>query len=300
MKTSILNLIGNTPLLRLRDKNFVCPVYAKLEMFNPGGSIKDRSAAYMIEQAERKGLLKAGSIIVEASSGNQGIALAMIGAALGYRVIIAVSKKVSQQKIRTLKAYGARVIICPNVARHDDPKGNYIRAKNLAKKLKAYFPDQYDNPLNPRAHYISTGPEIWRQTRGRITHLFAAAGTMGTIIGTAKFLKKKNPQVKIIAVDAANSAFSNPRPKAYKAEGLGIDSVPDFYDESAINHVVAITDNQAFASCRKLAKEQGLLVGGSSGAVYAALQKYSGKLTKNDFAVAVFADSGKPYLEKIF
>lgn len=229
MKESILNLIGNTPLVRLRGQNFPCPVYGKLEDQNPGGSIKDRTALAMVEFAERKGWLKPGGTIVEASSGNQGIALAMIGAVKGYKVVITVSQKVSAQKIKILKAYGAKVVICTNVLEHNDPKGYYMRAKNLANRLGAYFPDQYNNPKNPPAHYRSTGPEIWRQTKGRVSHLFVASGTTGTVMGTARFLKKKNKKIKVFLVDSANSAFSNPKPSAYKTEGMGIDFVPGFF-----------------------------------------------------------------------
>ena len=300
MKNSVLNLIGNTPLVRLQGERFVCPVYAKLEDHNPGGSIKDRAALAMIEFAEREGLLKSGGTIVEASSGNQGIALAMIGAVKGYKVIITVSQKVSEQKIKTLRAYGAKVIVCPNVADHDDPRGYHQRAKNLAKRPGVYFPDQYNNPQNPLAHYKSTGPEIWRQAKGRITHLFAAAGTTGTVMGIAKFLKQKNPRIQIIAVDAANSVFSNKHPKPYKTEGLGIDSVPEFFNLRLVDKVISVTDKQAFVACRQLARSQGILAGGSSGAAYSAVKKYAKNFKRNDFAVVLFPDSGRAYLDKIF
>jgi len=299
MNNSTLDLIGLTPLVKLKGE-FACPIYAKLEMFNPGGSAKDRSALKMVESAERAGLLKPGATIVEASSGNQGIALAMIGAVKGYKVIITVSAKISKEKTKTLQAYGARVVRCKNAA-HNDAQGYYMTAKKIAQHIKgAYFPDQYNNQLNPLAHEQWTGPEVWKQTKGKITHFFAAAGTMGTVMGVGRYLKNKNPKIKIIAVDAANSAFSNSSPKPYKVEGLGVDSVPDFYDNSIIDEVIAIKDEQAFASCRKLAKKQGLLVGGSSGAVFAALEKYKLRFKKNDFVVGLFVDSGKPYLDKIF
>lgn len=301
MKDSILNLIGNTPLVRLSDSIFSCPVYAKLEEFNPGGSIKDRAALEMVRFGEKHGLLKSGGTIVEASSGNQGIALAMIGAVRGYKVIITVSEKVSAQKVKTLKAYGAKVVICPNVSDHDDPKGYHQQAKKIAAKIRgAYFPDQYNNPQNPLAHYKSTGPEIWKQTRGKITHLIAAAGTTGTVMGIAKYLKEKNPKIKIIAVDAANSAFSNKNPKPYRTEGLGINRIPKYFKQNLVDQVVAITDREAFFACRQLAKFQGILVGGSSGAAFAAVCKYAKNFNKNDFTVVVFPDSGKPYLDKIF
>lgn len=298
---SILDAIGNTPLIRLNNPQFLCPVYAKLEMLNPGGSFKDRVGLKMIETAEKNGLLKKGGTIVEASSGNQGAALAMIGAVKGYRVIITASEKISEEKLKTLKAFGAEVRIYKSTPNLEDEGSYYMEAKRIAKETPGVFwPNQYHNPENPNAHYVLTGPEIWEQTEGKITHFFAAAGSTGTVMGVGKFLKEKNSDAKIIGVDAATSFFSSKNPKPYKAEGLGIDYQPQFFDKSIVDEFITATDDDAFSNCRKLAKEQGLLVGGSSGAVMHALIEYAPKFNKNDFVVALFADSGKAYLSKIF
>lgn len=301
LNNSILDCIGNTPLVRLNYSQFICPVYAKLEMLNPGGSFKDRMGLYMIQSAEKKGLIKPGGTIIEASSGNQGAALAMIGAAKGYRVIITSSEKISEEKLKTLKAFGAEVKIFPPTKNLEDPNSYYSQAKKLASQIPgAYWPNQYHNPLNPKAHYKITGPEIWRKTKEKITHFFAAAGSTGTIMGVGKYLKKKNPKIKIIGVDAANSYYSNKNPQPYKTEGLGIDYSPKFFNKKFVDEFITATDKQAFLNCKKLAKTQGILVGGSGGAVVHALLTYAPKFKQNDFVVALLADSGKSYLSKIF
>ncbi|MBI5306741.1 cysteine synthase family protein [Candidatus Wolfebacteria bacterium] len=301
LNNTILDVIGNTPLVRLNYPQFCCPIYAKLEMLNPGGSFKDRVGLKMIEYAEKNGLLKPGGTIIEASSGNQGAALAMIDAVKGYKVIITASEKISEEKLKTLKAFGVGVRIYKPTKNLEDPGSYYMEAKRLAEITPgAYWPNQYHNPQNPKAHYDTTGPEIWKQTKGKITHFFAAAGSTGTIMGVGKFLKEKNNKIKIIAVDATNSFFSNPNPKPYKAEGLGIDYTPKFFDKILIDEFITATDEEAFENCRQLAKSQGILAGGSSGAVMHALFKYANKLKKDDFVVALMADSGKAYLSKIF
>jgi cystathionine beta-synthase len=302
---SVLSCIGNTPLVHIRNKGFPCPVYLKLEMLNPGGSMKDRVALHMVEIAEREGLLKPGGTIVEASSGNQGAALAMIGAAKGYRVIIAASEKISEEKHRTLRALGAEVRVYPAVASLEDPDGYYMAAKRLSDEIPgAYWPNQYHNPLNPEAHYLTTGPEVWEQSEGRLTHFFAAAGSSGTVCGVGRFLKEKardaGREIKIIAVDAATSSFSSVNPKPYKAEGLGIDYLPAFLDRSVIDEFMVATDDEAFSNARRLAREQGVLAGGSGGAVMHSLFQYAPRLVPDDFVVALLADSGKQYLGKIF
>ncbi len=301
MNNSILDCIGNTPLVRLNFPEFHCPIYAKLEMLNPGGSFKDRMGLYMIESAEKKGLLNPGGTIIEASSGNQGAALAMIGASKGYRVIITSSEKISKEKEKTLKAFGAEVKIYQTTKNLEDPNSYYSQAKKLATEIPgAYWPNQYHNTLNPTAHYKITGPEIWKQTKGKITHFFAATGSTGTVMGVGKYLKKKNPNIKIIGVDASNSFFSCKNPKPYKAEGLGIDYSPKFFNKKYVDEFITATDKESFDNVKKLARQYGILVGGSSGAVLHGLLEYSKNFKKGDLVVALFADSGKAYLSKIF
>jgi cystathionine beta-synthase len=296
---NLLNLIGKTPLVKI-PFNSPATLAAKLEYLNPGGSLKDRSALYMIEDAEKKGFLKPGGTIVDASSGNHGIAVAMIGAAKGYKVIITVCNKISKEKLATLKAYGAKVIMCPTEAGPDDLENNRNFAVELAKTIpNSFMPDQYFNTCNGDAHYFSTGPEIWEQTEGKITHFFVIAGTGGTSSGTGKYLKEKNPNIKIIAIDSVNSYHATGgNPKACYVEGMGIDfdsPVPalDLYDE-----LIEITDEQAFSTLNPLAKEYGLLVGLSSGAVYYVVKNYLPKLRADDLGVMIFGDSGRAYLSK--
>ena len=297
---SLLDAIGNTPLVRL-ELNTPATVLAKLEYFNPGGSIKDRAALFMVQEAERTGKLKPGGTIVEASSGNQGIALATIGRAKGYRVIITVPGRTSDEKIGTLKALGADVRQCPNVAHHDDPQNYHALAKRLAQEIPgAFMPDQYFNVLNPEAHYRSTGPEIWQQTDGQVTHVIVAAGSCGTISGVGKFLKEKNPDINIIGVDAANSAYSSKEAKPYMAEGLGIDVISDTLNKEVIDHIVPITDEDAFSATRRLALEHGILAGISSGALFHIVQQYAPTFKETDVVVLIFADSGRAYLNKVF
>ncbi|MGD9153302.1 MAG: cysteine synthase family protein [Gammaproteobacteria bacterium] len=295
-----LQAIGNTPLVQL-DFAVKPAILAKLEFLNPGGSIKDRAALFMVEEAERQGLLKPGGTIVEASSGNQGIALAMIGVLKGYRVIITTPDRTSFEKIATLQAYGAKVYVCPDTDSLDDPEGYHAKAEELHESIPGSFmPNQYYNKQNARAHYLTTGPEIWQQTGGEVTHCFIGMGSCGTISGAGQFLKEKNPNIKIIGIDAATSALSSPdNPKAYKTEGIGVDVISDMYDPQIVDAVVPIKDNDAFAMTKKLAR-QGYLVGLSSGAVMHVALNYAKHLTAQDVAVVVFADSGRSYLSKVF
>lgn len=296
---TVLELVGNTPMAKL-PLDLPATVLAKLEYLNPGGSIKDRSALFMIEDAEKKGLLKPGGTIVESSSGNQGIALAMIGKIKGYDVIILVPDRTSIEKVATLRAYGAQVIVCPDTDNLNDPEGYHAKAEHLLKTIpNSFMPNQYHNKVNPLAHYTTTGPEIWKQTDGNITHFFVAAGSCGTISGAGKFLKEQNPNIKIIGVDAATSAYSSCCPKAYETEGMGIDT-NDNLDESVIDEIVPVTDHSVFESTRKMADKYGLLVGLSSGAVMHALFNYEDQFTPNDLVVVIFADSGRAYLGKAF
>lgn len=297
---TILQMIGNTPLMKL-EFGTKPTLLAKMEMLNPGGSIKDRCALYMVEAAERAGLLKPGGTIVEASSGNQGIALAMIGKVKGYRVIITVPDRTAPEKVASLRAYGAEVYVCPNTDTHEDPRNYHTLATRLSQTIPgAYMPNQYYNKANPRAHYETTGPEIWKQTEGTITHFITGAGSVGTISGTGRYLKEQNPNVKVIGVDAATSFYSSKEPKAYKVEGLGIDVISDTFDQAVVDQVIPITDEDAFAMTKRLAMEHGLLVGISSGAVMHVALEYAKNLKETDVVVVIFADSGKNYLSKVF
>ena len=296
---NILELIGNTPLARL-DLGTKPTLLAKLEFLNPGGSLKDRSALFMVEQAEKEGLLKPGGTIVEASSGNQGIALAMIGAVKGYKVIITVPDRTSKEKIDTLRAYGAKVYVCPNADTLDDPEGYHSKAEELHKKISgAFMPNQYFNKSNPLAHYTTTGKEIWEQTNGKITHFIAGAGSCGTISGVGRYLKEKNPAIKIIGVDAATSVYSSKNPKAYNAEGIGIDVISEIFEQQYVDEIIPVSDYDTFTMTKRLASN-GLLVGLSTGAVMHVALKYCKNLKEEDVVVTIFGDSGRSYLSKVF
>jgi cystathionine beta-synthase len=297
---SPLDVIGNTPLVKIP---LPCPasVYAKMEYLNPAGSIKDRSALYMVEQAEKQGKLKPGGVIVEPSSGNLGIALAMIGRIKGYRVIIPVADKTAQQKIDTLKAYGAEVIICPVVTDQNDPRGYVAQAHKIAKDIGAYMPNQFHNPDNAWAHYYGIAPEIWRETEGKITHFVAAAGTGGTISGVGRFLKEQNKNIKIYAVDPENSFYSTQgKPRPYEVEAFGIDGPSDLIDFSVIDEVISVSDAEVFEMTRRLCHEHGHLVGFSAGAAALGVTKLAATLEPHHVVVFPLCDSGKPYLPKLF
>ncbi len=301
---NILDSIGNTPIVHLDFLNSefgIKPtVLAKLEFLNPGGSVKDRSAFFMVEQAEKEGLLKPGGTIIEASSGNQGIALAMIGAVKGYNVIITVPDRTSEEKVDALRAYGATVYLCKNTDKLEDPEGYHTKAEILHKQIPGSFmPNQYYNKANPKAHYATTGKEIWEQTEGQVTHVIVGAGSCGTISGVGKYLKEKNKNIKIIGADAATSAYSSKNPKAYMSEGIGIDIITDTFDASVIDQIIPVTDEKAFATTRFLA-QRGFLVGISSGAVMDATLNYCKDLKESDIVVIVFGDSGRSYLKKVF
>lgn len=297
---NLLDSIGNTPLVCVPFES-EATICAKLEYLNPGGSLKDRSARYMIEEAERNGWLKPGGTIIEATSGNQGIAVAMIGAAKRYNVIITTSDKVSKEKLATLKAYGARVIVCPMVD-GDDPQNYHAVAERIHHSTpNSFMPNQYFNLSNPYAHYTSMGPEIWRQTEGKITHFFAAAGTGGTISGVGRYLKEQNPKIKIIAADSDFSYRSTKgHPKPYYVEGMGVDYDTPVVDYSVIDEFVEVSDEQSFNILQPLARDYGLLVGLSSGAVAYMVKHYAHKLKDGDLAVMIFGDSGRAYLSKGF
>lgn len=301
MYNKLLDAIGNTPLVKI-DLDTSCEVYAKLEYLNPGGSVKDRSSLYMIEEAEQLGLLKPGGTIIDASSGNQGIATAMIGAAKGYKVIITFPEKNSKEKLETLKAYGAEVVTCPSTSYLEDPNSYHSTAVRLQKETpNSFMPNQYFNLSNAMAHYRSLGPEIWKQTEGRVTHFIAAAGTGGTISGAGKYLKEQNPDIKVIAVDSNNSYRStkgNPLP--YKLEGIGVDFDSPVLNYSVIDEFFLSPDEESIAMLKHLAKNEGILVGPSSGAVAYAAQQYCKQLKPTDLAVIILGDSGRAYLTKNF
>jgi len=299
MYKTMLHAVGNTPLVEVPFES-PAQLYAKLEYFNPSGSVKDRSALHMIEVAEQNGLLKPGGTIIDASSGNHGVSVAMIGQIKGYKVIITVSEKISTEKLQTIKAYGAQVIMCPSTTRIEDPKSYHSQAVALNKKTpNSFMPNQYFNIVNAHGHYNSLGPEIWQQTNGNITHYFAGAGTGGTICGAGKYLKGKNPNIKVIAIDAANSLYStHGNPKPYKVEGIGIDFESEVLDHTVIDDIIPVSDQQALPMLKTLAKNYGILAGPSSGAVAYAVQQYASTLKTNDFAVMIFGDSGRAYLTK--
>jgi len=300
MHDKIFTAVGNTPLVKI-DLDSPAAIYAKLEYMNPGGSLKDRTALYMIEQAEKSGRLKKGYTIIDASSGNQGIAIAMVGAAKGYKVIITTTQKCSQEKLQTLKAFGAEVVVCPYVDRMDDPNSYHSVALRMNKETpKSFMPNQYMNVENAEAHFHSTGPEIWEQTDGKLTHFFAAAGTCGMISGVGKFLKSKSKDIKVIAFDTANSYYSTKgNPKPYKVEGMGIDfDTPVLYKEF-IDEILPVDDDEAFAAIGPLAAKFGVLGGLSSGAVAAGTKRYAAKMKAGDLGIMIFGDSGRAYLSKL-
>ena len=311
---SLLNLIGNTPLLELKKitKGLKGRFFGKLEAFNAGHSAKDRVAKYVIEDAERKGLLKPGSTIVETSSGNTGYSLAMISALRGYKCIIAISDKSSHDKVEMLQALGAEVHLCPANVAPDDPRSYYEVAKRIHQETpNSIYINQYFNPLNPEAHYQSTGREIWEQTQGEITHVVVCSGTGGTISGIARYLKEKNPKVQVLGVDAYGSAikkyhdtreFDPAEIYPYKIEGMGKNLIPTATDFDVIDEFIKVTDKDAALTARELARTEGLFMGYTSGAAMQAVRQYAemGRFDENSIVVVLFADHGSRYMNKIY
>ena len=311
--SSLLQLIGNTPLLELHKitKGLKGRYFAKLEAFNVGHSAKDRVAKYIVEDAERKGLLKPGSTIVETSSGNTGYSLAMISALRGYRCIIAISDKSSHDKVEMLQALGAEVHLCPANVAPDDPRSYYEVAKRIHNETpNSIYVNQYFNPLNPEAHY-QTGREIWEQTQGEITHVVVCSGTGGTISGIAHYLKEQNPRVQVLGVDAYGSAikkyhetreFDPAEVYPYKIEGIGKNLIPTATDFDVIDEFIKVTDKDAALMARKLARTEGLFMGYTSGAAMQAVKQYAeaGKFDENSIVVALLADHGSRYMNKIY
>ena len=311
--SSLLQLIGNTPLLELHKitKGLKGRYFAKLEAFNVGHSAKDRVAKYIVEDAERKGLLKPGSTIVETSSGNTGYSLAMISALRGYRCIIAISDKSSHDKVEMLQALGAEVHLCPANVATDDPRSYYEVAKRIHNETpNSIYVNQYFNPLNPESHY-QTGREIWEQTQGEITHVVVCSGTGGTISGIAHYLKEQNPRVQVLGVDAYGSAikkyhetreFDPAEVYPYKIEGIGKNLIPTATDFDVIDEFIKVTDKDAALMARKLARTEGLFMGYTSGAAIQAVKQYAeaGKFDENSIVVVLFADHGSRYMNKIY
>jgi len=300
---SPLELIGNTPMVRLGKigSGLESDLIAKLETTNPGGSSKDRPALTMVEAAEREGLLKPGSTIIEPTSGNTGVGLAIVAAQRGYKCIFVMSDKMAPEKIDVLRAYGAEVVVCPTAVPPEHPDSYYSTAERLTKETPNSFrPDQYSNPNNPRSHYESTGPEIWRQTKGRVTHFVAGAGTGGTITGVGRYLKEQNPNIKIIAADPEGSVYSGGAGRPYLTEGVGEDFWPSNYDPSIVDEVIAISDADAFEMARMVTQREGILIGGSGGTAVAAALRVARAQSAGAVVVVLIPDSGRGYLSKIF
>ena len=311
---NVLELIGNTPLIKLNKvtKNLKGNFYAKVEAFNPGHSTKDRIALYIIEEAEKQGILTPGDTIVETTSGNTGFSLAMVSIIKGYNCILAVSSKSSKDKIDMLRTMGAKVYVCPAHVSADDERSYYNVAKRLHEETKgSVYINQYFNQLNIDAHYNTTGPEIWEQTKGQITHLVACSGTGGTISGIAKFLKEKNPNISILGVDAFGSVlkkyhetkeFDNDEIYPYRIEGLGKNLIPTATDFDVIDKFMKVTDEESAHSARELAKTEGLFVGYTSGAALQAVKQYDtdGEFNENSNVVVIFPDHGSRYMSKVF
>jgi cystathionine beta-synthase len=311
---SIVETIGNTPIVRLNriPADLESEIAVKVEYLNPGQSVKDRIAVKMIDEAEKQGLIRKGGTIIEGTSGNTGMGLAIVAAVRGYKCIFTTTDKQSREKVDLLRALGATVEICPTNVEPDDPRSYYSVAKRLSEEIpNSYYPNQYDNLSNTQAHYETTGPEIWEQTEGRITHYVCGMGTGGTISGTARYLKEKNPEIKVIGVDSVGSVFKKyfdtgefdkNEIKPYLTEGIGEDIIPENVDFSLIDEIVQVNDKNALQMTRRLAKEEGLFVGGSCGAaVYGALEfARIAKPGKDALMVIILPDSGTRYVSKIY
>jgi cystathionine beta-synthase len=300
---SVLDMIGETPLVRLRQvgADLLCPVLAKVETTNPGGSVKDRPALTMIEAAERCGDLKPGGTIIEPTSGNTGVGLAIVAAQRGYKCIFVMTDKVGREKVQLLRAYGAEVVVCPVAVPPEDPESYYSTAARLLRETpSSYSPNQYANADNPAAHEAGTGPEIWRQTDGKVTHFVAGAGTGGTLVGVGRFLKSQNPDVQIVAADPEGSVYSGGSGRPYLVEGVGEDFWPETYDESVVDRVVAVSDQDSFMTARRVTREEGLLIGGSCGTAVKAALEVAEQCGPDDLVVVLIPDSGRLYLSTVF
>lgn len=300
---NVLEVIGHTPLVRLRrvTKGLLPTVLVKAECFNPGESTKDRVAAAMIDQAERDGELLPGGTVIEATAGNTGVGLALVGAVRGYRCIFVMPDKMSADKIRLLKAYGAEVVITPTNVPPDSPESYNGVADRLAREIPgAWRPNQFGNLANPRAHFEGTGPEIWVQTEGRVSAFVAGAGTGGTLSGVGRYLKEQNPGIRVIGADIEGSVLSGGIPRPWKVEGIGEDFVPRTLNAQVVDEWIRISDGESFAAARRVAREEGLLLGGSSGTALAAALKYAQRGTPDDVIVVLCPDTGRNYLSKMY
>src|SRR5262250_805949 len=307
---SILEAIGRTPLVRLNriTKDIQAQVYVKADYINPGGSVKDRIGVTMIDQAEKKGLLKPGGTIIEGTSGNTGMGLALVAAVRGYKCVFTTTDKQSKEKVDLLKALGAEVIVCPTAVEPEDPRSYYSVAKKLAREIpNSYYPNQYDNPSNPEAHYRTTGPEIWEDTEGKVTHFVCGMGTGGTISGVGKFLKEKNPAIKIIGVDPEGSLYYDShktgqvvKARTYVVEGIGEDFFPTTMNMKILDDVIQVNDEECFVAARRLVKMEGIFTGGSGGGCLSAALRLAKDLGPKDFIVAFMPDTGMRYLSKVY
>ncbi|MEV6370257.1 cystathionine beta-synthase [Micromonospora musae] len=301
---NVVDMIGNTPLVRLRNvtEGIQATVLAKVEYLNPGGSVKDRIALRMVEDAEAAGLLKPGGTIVEPTSGNTGVGLALVAQLKGYRCVFVCPDKVSQDKQDVLRAYGAEVVVCPTAVAPEDPRSYYNVSNRLAREIPgAWKPDQYSNPANPRSHYESTGPEVWRQTEGQLTHFVAGVGTGGTISGIGRYLKEASEgRVRVVGADPEGSVYSGGTGRPYLVEGVGEDFWPETYDRGVADEIVEVSDKASFEMTRRLAREEGLLVGGSCGMAVVAALEVARKAGPDDVVVVLLPDGGRGYLSKIF
>jgi cystathionine beta-synthase len=301
---SVIDLIGHTPLVRMKRtmeiEQLPAVLAMKMETTNPGGSAKDRPALEMIAAAERDGLLTPGQTIVEPTSGNTGIGLAIVAAQRGYPCVFVMTDKVAPEKVSLLQAYGAEVVVCPVAVAPDDERSYYRVAERLTHERRAFRPNQYANPNNPLAHTKTTGPEIWEQTAGRVTHFVAGAGTCGTLTGTARFLKQQNPGVKIIAADPEGSVFSGGSGRPYLVEGVGEDFFPAAWQPELYDDVIAISDEESFLTARRVSRTEGILIGGSGGLAVAAAIRVAKSAGPTDIVVVLNPDSGRGYLSRVF
>jgi cystathionine beta-synthase len=301
---SVIDLIGHTPLVRMRrimaEHQIPSLLVMKMETTNPGGSAKDRPALEMILAAERDGLLEPGGTIVEPTSGNTGVGLAIVAAQRGYRCVFVMTDKVAPEKISLLKAYGAEVVVCPVAVEPDDPQSYYKVAERLTHELSAFRPNQYANPHNPASHVKTTGPELWEQTAGRITHFVAGAGTCGSITGVARYLKDKNPDIQIIAADPEGSVFSGGSGRPYLVEGVGEDFFPAAWQPELYDRIIPISDEESFLTAREVSRTEGILIGGSGGMAVAAAIRVAKEAGPDDIVVVFNPDSGRGYLSRVF
>ena len=307
---NILEAIGRTPLVRLNRiaQGLKPQIYVKADYTNPGGSVKDRIGVTMIDDAEKRGLLKPGGTIIEGTSGNTGMGLALVAAVRGYKMVFTITDKQSKEKVDLLKALGAEVIVCPTAVEPEDPRSYYSVAKKLAREIpNSFYPNQYDNPMNPEAHYRTTGPEIWEDSEGQITHFVCGMGTGGTVSGVGRYLKEKNPAVKIVGVDPYGSLYydfvkrgETIKAKTYVVEGIGEDFFPTTMNLKILDDVIQVNDEECFVAARRLVKQEGLFTGGSGGGCISGALRLAKELSEKDFVVAFLPDTGMRYLSKVY